>query len=49
MSQHVLDPLLYDKLVWMRCFTEPFEEHGKVTVVIKFLNFYLAKNCFQNR
>jgi hypothetical protein len=46
MPQHVLDPLLYEELVWMRWFTEAFEEHGKITVVIKFLNVYLAKKLF---
>jgi hypothetical protein len=46
MPQHVLDSMLYEELVWMLCFTEAFEEQGKVMVVIKFLNFYLEKKLF---
>jgi hypothetical protein len=41
--QHVQDALLRKELVRMHCFAEPIEEHGKVMMIIEFLNFYLTE------
>jgi hypothetical protein len=41
--QHVQDALLCKELVWMHCFAEPVKEHGKVMMIIEFLNFYLTE------
>jgi hypothetical protein len=41
MLQQIFDSLLCKELVWMHSFTESIKKHGKVVVIIQFLNINL--------